>query len=280
MHELSLLIDGLYFPEAPRWHEGRLWFSDFYAHEVVAVDLEGRRETIVEVPQMPSGLGFLPDGRLLVVSMVDRRLLRLDAEGLTEVADLSQLATFHCNDMVVDDEGRAYVGNFGFDNRSGQPPTPTVLIRVDPDGAVSVAADDLLFPNGSVITPDARTLIVGETYGGRLTAWDRADDGSLSNRRVWADLTPHVPDGICLDAEGAIWSADPRHNAVIRVREGGEVVERISTGDRGAFACMLGGDDGRTLFVCTATGSGPAAAEEAHGRIEHTRVDVPGAGLP
>lgn len=280
MSDLEVLLEGLTFPEGPRWHTGRLWFSDFYAHEVVAVDLDGNRESIVEVPQQPSGLGWTPDGRLLVVSMLDRKLMRLDPDGLTEVADLSHLVTGPCNDMVVDAEGRAYVGNFGFDHRAGEEPVSTCVVRVDPDGSTRVAADDLFFPNGTVITPDGGTLIVGESRGGRLTAFDRASDGTLSNRRLFADLSPGVPDGICLDAEGAVWSADPRNNEVIRVVEGGEVVARVSSGDRGAYACMLGGEDRRTLFVCTSTTSGPETAEIRSGRIETARVEFPGAGLP
>ncbi len=280
MAEFAVLLEGLGFPEGPRWRDGRLWFSDFYAHEVVAVDLDGVRETIVAVPQQPSGLGWLPDGRLLVVSMLDRKLMRLDPDGLACVADLSDLATGPCNDMVVDAEGRAYVGNFGFQRHAGEAPVRALLARVDPDGQVSVAASDLQFPNGTVITPDGATLIVGESGGARLTAFDRAGDGSLSNRRVFADLAPNVPDGICLDAEGAIWSADPRNREVIRVVEGGEVLARLPTGERGAYACMLGGPDRRTLFVCTCRTSGPEAAAEREGRIEITRVDVPGAGLP
>ena len=234
----------------------------------------------MNVPGQPSGLGWLPDGRLLVVSMLDRRLLRLDDEGLVEVADLSALATGPCNDMVVDAEGRAYVGNFGFDRHQGEEPRTAVLVRVDPDGRVTVADEELWFPNGSVITPDGRTLIVGETRAARLTAWDRAPDGSLSRRRVFAELGQNVPDGICLDAEGAVWCADPRNNEIIRVVEGGEVVQRISSGRLGAYACMLGGEDRRTLFVCTNATSGPAAAEARAGRVEYARVDVPGAGLP
>jgi sugar lactone lactonase YvrE len=280
MTQLNVLLDGLSFPEGPRWHAGRLWFSDFYTHMVIAVDVNGNREDIAHVPGQPSGLGWLPDGRLLVVSMIDRKLLRLDPDGLHEAADLSAYATFHCNDMVVDGEGRAYVGNFGFDHYSRAEPTPARLIRVDPDGTVTPVADDLWFPNGTVITPDGATLIVGESRANRLTAWDRTPDGSLSNRRVWADLGRNVPDGICLDAEGAVWSADPRNHEVVRVLEGGDVVERLSTGERGAYACMLGGEDRRTLFICTNTASGPTAAQRRDGRIDYTRVEVPGAGWP
>ena len=278
---LATLLDGLTFPEAPRWHDGRLWFSDFYTHRVVAVDPAGRAETMVEVPQRPSGLGWTPDGALLVVSMLDRRLLRVENGTTRVLADLSAVATAPCNDMVVDGRGRAYVGNFGYDRHKGEPPRTTCLARVDPDGRVTRAAEDLFFPNGTVITPDGRTMIVGETQGHRLTAFDVAPDGTLSNRRVWAQLDAAVfPDGICLDAKGAIWVSDARGAALLRVREGGKIDGTVSTGTRYAFACMLGGADRRTLFVCTSTGSGPAMADKRDGAIETVRVDVPGAGLP
>ena len=278
--QTTALLEGLTFPEGPRWHDGRLWFSDFYAHEVVAVDLDGRRETMAEVPGQPSGLGWTPDGRLLVVSMTDRRLLRQDPGGLVEVADLSGLAGYHCNDMVVDGDGGAYVGNFGYNSHDGDDFKLANLIRVEPDGTASVAAAGLAFPTGSVITPAGGTLIVGETRGHILSAWDRAADGGLSNRRVWADLDGGYPDGICLDAEGAVWVSDPRNKETIRVLEGGEVTERISTGDYGSFACMLGGGDRRTLFICTCLQSGPGTAELRSGRIETVQVEVPGAGWP
>lgn len=277
---LRTILDGLSFPEGPRWRDGRLFFSDFYRHRVIAVTPEGAAETVCEVPQQPSGLGWLPDGRLLVVSMADRRLLRLDDDGLTEVANVSDLAPSHCNDMVVDSRGRAYIGNFGFNRRDGEEPRSTTLVRVDPDGHKEIVADDLWFPNGSVITPDGSTLVVAETQGSRLTAWDILPDGKLSGRRVWADLGEGIPDGICLDTEGAIWVADPRNRETFRVREGGEVTHRISTGDHGSFACMLGGEDGRTLFLCTASTSGPETAELLDGRIQATEVEVPHAGLP
>ena len=278
---LATLLDGLTFPEAPRWHDGRLWFSDFYTQRVVAVDPAGRAETMLEVPQRPSGLGWTPDGALLVVSMLDRRLLRAERGTARVLADLSAVATGPCNDMVVDGRGRAYVGNFGYDRHKGEPPRTTCLARVDPDGRVTRAAEDLFFPNGTVITPDGRTMIVGETQGHRLTAFDVAPDGTLSNRRVWAPLDDAVfPDGICLDAEGAIWVSDARGFELLRVREGGKIDGTMSTGTRYAFACMLGGADRRTLFVCTSTGSGPAMADKRDGAIETVRVDVPGAGLP
>lgn len=279
MADTEVVLDGLAFPEGPRWHDGRLWFSDMHAHEVVALDPRtGARETIVEVPACPSGLGWLQDGTLLIVSMEDRRLVKLVAGALVEHADLSSIATFHCNDMVVDWLGRAYVGNFGFDLHQRAEMVPATLARVDPDGSVHAVADDMGFPNGSVIYDT--TLVVGESFAGRLTAFEIGDDGSLANRRVWAQLDGAVPDGICLDAEGAIWVASPTSNEVLRVREGGEVTDRIAL-DRGAFACMLGGADRRTLFICTSHSSDPVeSAVQRSGRIEAARVSVPGAGLP
>jgi sugar lactone lactonase YvrE len=275
-----VLVDGLTFPEAPRWRDGKLWFSDFYSHRVLTVDPAGRLETVVEVPQRPSGLGWQPDGTLLIVSMLDRRLLRLDGTRLAVVADLSAHATGPCNDMVVDAAGGAYVGNFGFDRHRGEAERSTCLVRVDPDGGVTRVAEDLRFPNGTVITPDGRTLIVAETLAHRLTAFDVDAKGALARRRVLAALDDCYPDGICLDAQGAVWVADARSNRVIRVRADGAVDRTLTTGQRGAFACMLGGPDRRTLFVLTNTGSGPAMAEKTDGRIETYRVDVPGAGLP
>lgn len=278
---LATLLDGLTFPEGPRWHDGRLWFSDFYTHRVLAVSPDRIVETIVEIAQRPSGLGWTPDGALLVVSMLDRRVLRVENGATRVLADLSAVATGPCNDMVVDGRGRAYVGNFGYDRHKGEPPRTTCLTRVDPDGRVTRAAEDLFFPNGTVISPDGRTMIVGETQGHRLTAFDVAPDGTLSNRRVWAQFEDAVfPDGICLDAEGAIWVSDARGSALLRVREGGKIDGTVSTGSRYAFACMLGGTDRRTLFVCTSTGSGPGMADKREGAIETVRVAVPGAGLP
>ena len=278
---LATLLDGLTFTEGPRWHDGRLWFSDFYTQRVLAVAPEGRLETTLEVPQRPSGLGWLPDGTLLVVSMLDRQLLRVEDGKPRPHADLASIATAPCNDMVVDSRGRAYVGNFGFDRHRGQAPRTAAIARVDPDGAVTRAAEDLEFPNGTVITPDGRTLVVAETLGQRLTAFDVAADGALTKRRVWAKLDGVFPDGICLDAEGAIWVSDARGPDLLRVREGGAIERRIPAGPgRHAFACMLGGADRRTLYVCTCTGSGPAMADKRDGRIETVRVDVPGMGLP
>jgi sugar lactone lactonase YvrE len=280
MQKPKVLLDGLVFPEGPRWHEGKLWFSDMHDHRVMHVGLDGHAETVLEVPGQPSGLGWLPDGRMLVVSMTDRRLLRVDAKGPVEVADLSRLATFHCNDMVVDSKGRAYVGNFGYDLHAQADPEPAAIILVLPSGEARVAAADMSFPNGTVITPDGRTLIVGESMGARLTAFDIEADGSLTNRRLFAQLQGAVPDGICLDAEGAVWIASPLGHELLRIREGGEVAARVECSQR-TFACMLGGPGRRTLFACTAHGFHPDEwIRERQGRIEIVEVDVPGAGLP
>lgn len=280
--KLTLFLDRLAFPESPRWHEGALWFSDFYTRCVQRVTPDGRCETVLEVPGQPSGLGWLPDGRLLVVSMMDRCLLRLDGSTLSLVADLSGLAPFHCNDMVVDAQGRAYIGNFGFDMHARATPRPTGLILVEPDGRARVVAEDLHFPNGAVITPDGRTLIIAESYAGLLTAFDIAADGSLASRRVWARLPERVaPDGICLDAEGAVWLASPMTREVLRVREGGAVMQRVATPGQ-AVACMLGGVDWRTLYVLS--GKVMLTPQESlalrTGAIHAMPVAVGGAGRP
>lgn len=280
MRKLTTLLDGLAFPEGPRWHNGKFYFSDMHAHQVVATDMQGNRSVVCEVPNRPSGLGWLPDGRMLVVSMRDRKLLRLDPDGLKAVADMSKLAPFDCNDMVVDAKGRAYVGNFGFDLHAGESPRSTTLVMVTPEGRVSVVAEGLEFPNGSVITPDGRTLIVGETMSRRLTAFDINDDGTLRNRRVYADLGKNFADGIGLDAGGAVWVASPQSHEVVRVKQGGEVTERIKVATD-AFACILGGPNGRTLFIATAKNSDPEkCARDRTGKIEITEVEVPHAGFP
>lgn len=277
---MTPLVDGLCFAEAPRWREGRLWFSDFFLKQVFSAGGGGDLRTEFDVPESPSGLGWRPDGEVLVVSMHDRRLLRRRQGRLEAVADLSAHAGGHCNDMVVDTEGRAYIGNFGFDLYSNEAPKTTCLLRVDPDGSIHRAAEDLMFPNGMAITPDGRTLIVAETHANRLTAFKVGDDGSLSGRRLFADLPGVFVDGLCLDAEGAIWVADARGRQVIRVADGGRVLQAVSSGDQHSYACMLGGEDGRTLFVCTAPGIGPGNGAKRLGRIETVRVDVPHAGRP
>jgi sugar lactone lactonase YvrE len=293
--ELRVALDGYSYLECPRWHDGRLWVSDFYTNQVITTDGRGKTESVAEVPGQPSGLGFLPDGRALIVSMRDHRILVRDESGeLREHADLSGAVSGVLNDMVVDDQGRAYVGNFGFDLMGGAALRYTTLTRVDPDGSVTTVADDLGFPNGMVILPGG-VLVVAETFAARLTAFDIDDDGGLSNRRVWAQfgLTPQTedvgeavgllevgPDGICADADGAIWVADALHGRAIRVREGGEILDEIPT-TTGIFACMLGGDDGRTLFLCAA----PSFAEHERKPVREaqllaTDVAVAHAGLP
>jgi sugar lactone lactonase YvrE len=277
--ETTVLAEGLLFPEGPRWHEDKLWFSDMQLRWVLTVDLLGRLEKVVEVPHAPSGLGWLPDGRLLVVSMLDRRLLRLDSQGLCEAADLSRLASYHCNDMVVDGKGRAYIGNFGFDLAYGEAVLPAEIVLVPPDGPPRVAADELLFPNGTVITPDGKTLIVAETFGERLTAFDITPDGSLSNRRVWAHVPGMHPDGICLDENGAVWVAAPEPGRVLCLAEGGRVLGEVRVTTR-PYACMLGGPERRTLFVCTAPNRADQIRAGITGRIEMVEVPVAGAGRP
>lgn len=276
-----MFVSGLDFGEGPRWHDGRLWFSDFFQHTVSSVGDDGERVVELEIDDRPSGLGWLPDGRLLAVAMQSRKVLRREVDGsVVEHADLSGVATASCNDMVVAADGTAYVGNFGFDFSVGEPVRTATLARVQPDGTVDVAADELEFPNGAVITPDDTTLIIGETFGRRATAFTIAADGTLHDRRLWAELGDVLPDGCTLDAEGAIWFADARGTAVVRVLEGGEVTHRVEVGQH-PFACALGGDDGRTLFVVAADSARDGEAQGAGtGTIRTLRVDVPHAGRP
>jgi sugar lactone lactonase YvrE len=276
---LNVLADGFAFPEAPRWHEGSLWFSDMYGLAVVRVELSGVSETVAEVLRQPSGLGWLPDGRLLVVSMEDRKVLRLDPDGLVEHADLSSVAPAHCNDMVVDRSGRAYVGNFGGELRRGEPAPPARLALAYPDGRVAAVADGLCFANGMAITPDGRTLHVAESMSvpPRVTAFDIGPEGQLTNRRAVAEFESEAPDGLCLDAEGAVWIASPTTREAARVLHG-QIVERVSTGKHGCYAVALGGPDGRTLFICTSgTSHREIACRRRTGRISVIEVDVPAA---
>jgi sugar lactone lactonase YvrE len=287
----QVLAEGIYFGEGPRWRDGRLWFSDFYAQAVKSVSLDGDSRVEFTIEDRPSGLGWTPDGEMLIVSMTRRQVLRRSATGAIVLhADLSAIADFHCNDMVVDAQGGAYVGNFGFDLdadltargvASVLADHPTArLAWISPAGVASVAATDMHFPNGSVITPDGATLVVGETLGGVLTAFDIGPDGALSGRRVWASTLPRVPDGICLDAEGAIWIANPIAPECARIAPGGEVLEVIETGQN-CYACMLGGEDGRTLFMLTAPSSiAHEAAAAARGAVVIAKVDSPAAGRP
>ncbi len=269
---------GLHFGEGPRIRDGQLWCSDMHAQRVVRFDDSGRMDPVLEVSNDPSGLGWLPDGDLLVVSMRDRRLLRW-RDGHTSVhANLFDLAPWHCNDMVVDATGRAYVGNFGFDLPAGAKPTTTNLICVEPDGSARTVADELMFPNGTVITPDGRTLIVAETFASRLTAFDIGADGNLTNRRLWATMPKGaVPDGICLDQGGGVWVASPTTNDCLRVVEGGEVSHRIAF-DRGAFACILADN---TLYTLTCGDSRPEFCR-AHqtGCVEVAEAPYAAAGWP
>jgi len=279
--ELQILMTGIAFGESPRWHDDRLWFSDWGAQEIIAVDLEGNSEVIVRMPSFPFCIDFLPDGRLLIVSASDRLLLRREHDGsLVTHTDLSSLSEHPWNDIVVDGHGNAYIGNTGFDFPAGEF-APGILALVTPNGSARQVADGVAFPNGIVVTPDNSTLIVGESYANRLAAFDVAADGSLSNRRVWADLDNGVPDGICLDAEGAIWYGDVPNKRCVRVREGGEVLQTIEL-DRGCFACMLGGVDRRTLFLVAREWGGMESAAEGErtGQLLSAPAPAPGAGWP
>jgi sugar lactone lactonase YvrE len=285
------LTEGIYFGEGPRWNEGRLWFSDFYAHAVKSVSLNGDLRIELELDDQPSGLGWMPDGSLLVVKMQARQVWRRWPDGRFERhADVTEHSVHLCNDMVVDAMGRAWVGNFGFDldaeMRARGPESviadhaTTVLAMVRTDGSVADAApgERFSFPNSMVITPDGKTLIMAETFGGRLTAFDIGGDGALANRREWASTWPALPDGICLDAEGAIWIANPVAPECRRIDEGGEVLETVETGDQPCYACMLGGPEGRHLFMLTAP---PTGQQEApRGKVLVAEVASGRAGWP
>jgi sugar lactone lactonase YvrE len=275
----TILIDGLCFGEGPRWRDGALWLSDMHAQQVLRVTPSGVSEVVVELDDdQPSGLGWLANGDLLIVGMTKRQLLRFDGSTLSVHADLSELASWYCNDMVTDASGRAYVGNFGFDLHNKAKRKPAEIIRVEPDGSAYVEDDNVMFPNGTVITPDGKTLIVGETFANCLSAFDIGDDGTLSNKRLWAQLPDGaVPDGICLDAGGGVWSASPTSNDCIRQLEGGEVTHRIAL-ERGAFACMIGDD---SLYILTSTSSDPAKCiANRDARVEVFDAPYPAAGWP
>src|ERR1019366_4949093 len=284
-------LSGLCFGECPRWHDGRLWYSDFFEHTVSSVSPSGDLRAEVVFDGEPAGLGWLPDGRLLINSRLDRAIFRREADGtLVRHGELTPWATGHANDMVVASNGQAYAGNFGFeltqefDGKVRRAKIgPTSLVRVDPDGTSHEAADDLAFPNGTVITADGATLVIAESMGGCLTAFDRSPDGTLSGRRKWAALPQGVaPDGICLCADNTIWVANALGAEFARVAEGGDILERISTATGlGSFACMLGDEDRRTLYMLTAATSDQVKAQEKRtGCIETARTTVPGAGLP
>jgi sugar lactone lactonase YvrE len=270
------LAEDLTFPEGVRWHDGALWFSDMHAHTVQRLEPGGAPEVVATVPECPSGLGFLPDGTPLVVSMHDRRLLRLDPDGPHEHADLSALAPWHTNDMHVDRHGRAYVGNFGDDSAPPDPPRPTCLLLVEPDGEARVVAEDLWFPNGIAVTPDGGTLIVAETRSvpGKLTAFTVADDGSLGDRRTFASFEGGFPDGIAIDAEGGVWVAFPFGDELVRVAPDGEVDRRLPFPS--PYAVALGGPGGRDLFVATAPTWVPEEAKKLRaGSIHRLAVEAP-----
>lgn len=273
------LIGGIDFGEGPRWHNGRLWYSDFHQKTVYSVDLNGERNVEFTLDDQPSGLGWMPDGSMLVVSMINRQVLRVSSDGVSVHADLSELATWHCNDMVVSSSGHAYVGNFGFDLDGRAEFCKTVIVHVTPEGEASVGADGLSFPNGSVITPDEKTLIVGETLGGCYTSFSINEDGSLSDPSLWAEVPGMFPDGCTMDAEETIWFADASTPRVVRVAKGGKILDEVET-PQVPFACMLGGEDGKTLFILTADSSGPNQAGSGSGNIWTHNVDVAKAGLP
>jgi sugar lactone lactonase YvrE len=294
---LTTLFEGGNYFECPRWRDGRWWVSDFYRRAVFTYDTDGREEAVIEVEGQPSGLGWMPNGDLLVVSMKDRRVLRASSAGTVAMhADVSALTAGHLNDMIVDRRGYAYAGNFGFDLMGGGAPATTGLVRVDPDGSASVAAEDLWFPNGMVIT-DEGTLIVAETFAARFTAFTIQADGTLTDRHVWAQVQPSpepgdtetmlgavtfAPDGCALDADGHVWAANALGGVLCRVAPGGQIVEEVAVPEGlGVFACGLGGEDGRTLIACAAPDfyeEPRAAAREAV--LFTTTVDVPRSGLP
>ena len=278
MSAFEVLMEGVVFGESPRWHDGRVWFSDWGANRVIAVGTDGSHEVVATVPSFPMCIDFLPDGRLLVVDSARRRLLRREPDGsLVQHADLSGVSTKPWNDIVVDERGRAYVNTIGFDFPGGEF-APGLVVLVTPDGDVDEVADGLAFPNGMAISPDGGTLIVAESYANRLTAYDIADDGGLGNRRVWAETPEDHPDGICVDAEGAVWYADVGNRRCVRVREGGDVLDVVEL-DRGAFACALSRGDGPRLFVVGQRWGGPEPAQPT-GQVVVFPAPAPGAGRP
>ena len=276
------LLDGLAFPEGARWRDGALYFSDMHDGIVWRLTPDGQATKLLALGTLPSGLGWMPDGSFYVVSMEDRRLVRLDANGtVTIVADLSALSPYVINDMVIDGTGRSYIGTFGCDFNNGDPPCPTQVFCVHPDGRVTIAADGIMFPNGAVITPDNRKFIVAETFGECLSAYDIEPDGTLSNRRVFGGFPGLTPDGICLDAEGGVWVACLAANRIIRMIEGGTITDTIALPGRDSYACALGGADRRDLYICTARSYVPSETTVLRsGRIEVVRVAIPGAGFP
>ena len=280
MRGLTVFHTGVDFGEGPRWHDERLWFSDFYRRGIFSIGVDGERRELA-VDDQPSGLGWMPDGTLLYVSMTAKRVMAVSPGGEPVVhADVSPIATHFCNDMVVSVDGHAYVGNFGFDLEQQAPFEVAYLAHIAPDGEVRRVEHPLAFPNGSVITPDGSTLIVGETFGGQYTAFDLDRDGHPVNPRLWASVPGASPDGCALDADGAIWMSDFVGQRFARVHEGGEVSAEIPV-DGAAVACMLGGPDGRTLFGFVSPGSHPdEVAGKGLTKIVAVEVDTPRAGCP
>jgi len=275
---------GLKFTESPRWHNGKLWFLDIHDKRIKTVDLSGSVATVLELPFLPNAFGLTPAGTFVVGDAFQRRIHRREGTVLKQVADISNVTQFCLSDGIVDAKGRLYVGDIGFNflDPAAKPVETCVIVLVGPDGRASVVADRLFFPNGMVITPDGRTLIVGETLGHRLTAFDIQEDGSLRNRRVWAQLPSSVsPDGICLDAEGGVWCANPEgEDSVVRVREGGEITDRIRVATH-AYAVMLGGPQRRHLFISTSGSHDPAEIHRnPSASLQVVDVGVPGAGIP
>ncbi len=282
--EARVLFSGLAFPESPRWRDGRVWVCNWGAQEIVAVDPEGRIDVVLPAPTatLPFSVDWLRDGRMLIVAGREGFLLRREPDGsLATHADLNGLSDRGWNEIVVDGRGRAYVNGPGFDMMAGEDFAPGIIGLITPNGAVRQVADGVAFPNGMAVTPDNATVIVAESYARRLTAFDIAADGALSNRRVWADLGDGCPDGICLDAEGAVWYADVPNKRCVRVREGGEILQTIAL-DRGGFACMLGGADRRTLFIAAAHWRGPETMfdQARTGQVLTASVIAPGVGWP
>ena len=264
----TTLADGLMFPEAPRWHDGDLWFTDQHAQRVLRMRPDGNLIEVIKTPDLPGGLGWLPDGTALVVLMTQRRVCRIEQDRLEDYADLSGLAGFHCNDMLVDNQGRAWVGNFGYDLHGGEPVKTAEIILISADGSPRIVAQNVIFPNGMAITPDGNTLIVAETFAARISAFDISTDGQLGNPRIWADLDGAYPDGLCLAADRTLWVAAPNINQALQLREGGEILSRVITHGR-PYACALGVDNDEHLYITSSETDDPEAAKiQRSGRIE------------
>lgn len=281
-YKLETLADGFVFLEGPRWHDNQLWLSDMYGETVYTLSEAGKRTKVASFPQHPSGISFLPDGRVVIVSMQDRKLMLVEAGGkLSEYVDLSTIIPNEINDSVCDADGNIYVGNLGYDLLAGEAARPADLVMVTLQRQCKVVASGLEFPNGAVITRDGRTLIIAETFGHKLTAFDRASDGTLSNRRAWAHLGERTPDGICLDADGAVWVASFTTREFLRVLPDGSIGDIIETPGKLAVACNLGGADGRTLFALTFAGElADLGSGKQLARVEVCRVEVAAAGSP